>query len=237
MTDLLELALADPERAWTRAEGVVADSSDPRVLSIAHQARGIVLRDSGRADEAVSELRTAIRYAGRVDPEREADVRATYGVALVMAGSTTAARRQLDRAAASVDRRGAGQGPDAPRVRADAARRSAPGPGGHAGGPGRHPALGKPDLGGAHAHHARLHRDGAGHGVRRAAICRGCSSNLPAPGRARGGPRCARRSWVKWRSTAATCRGRSPSSTRWRRRRGGSATNAPTSPSRGPGPS
>ena len=102
MTDLLELALADPERAWARAEAVVEDSSDPRLLSIAHQARGIVLRDSGRAGEAVAELRTAIRYAGRVDPERDADVRATYGLALVMAGRTAAGRRQLDRAAASV---------------------------------------------------------------------------------------------------------------------------------------
>ena len=102
MTDLLELALADPERAATRAEEVVAASSDPRELSVAHQAVGIVLRDSGRVHEALAELRTAIRYAGRADPEREADVRATYGLALLMAGKTTAARRQLDLAAASV---------------------------------------------------------------------------------------------------------------------------------------
>ena len=102
MTDLLELALADPEQAWARAEAAVRKSRDPLELSIAHQARGIVLRDSGRADEAVAELRTAIRYAGRVDPERDADVRATYGLALVMAGRTAAGRGQLDRAAASV---------------------------------------------------------------------------------------------------------------------------------------
>ena len=31
MTDLLELALVDPERAWTSAEAVVAESTDPRV--------------------------------------------------------------------------------------------------------------------------------------------------------------------------------------------------------------
>jgi len=102
MTDLLELALADPERAWARAEVVVGESSDPLQLSIAHQARGIVLRDSGRAGEAVAALRTALEYAGRVDPEREADVRATYGLALVMAGRTAAGRGQLDRAAGSV---------------------------------------------------------------------------------------------------------------------------------------
>ena len=63
MTDLLELALADPERAWARAEAVVGESNESSMLSIAHQARGIVLRDAGRADEAVAELRTALRYA------------------------------------------------------------------------------------------------------------------------------------------------------------------------------
>ena len=101
MTDLLELALADPERAWARAGAVVGDSSDARELSIAHQARGIVLRDAGRTTEAVDELRTALRHAARGGVEREADVRATYGLALVMGGRTTAGRHQLDRAAAA----------------------------------------------------------------------------------------------------------------------------------------
>ena len=122
MTDLLELALADPERAWARAEAVVGDSSDPRLLSIAHQARGIVLRDSGRAGEAVAELRTAIRYAGRVDPERDADVRATYGLALVMAGRTARRPTAAGPGGGLGHRRGAGQGPDATGVRAEPAR-------------------------------------------------------------------------------------------------------------------
>ena len=77
MTDLLELALADPERARARAEALVADSSDPLELSLAHQARGIVLRDEGRSTEAVDELRIALRHASRIGVEREADVRAT----------------------------------------------------------------------------------------------------------------------------------------------------------------
>ncbi|HET9421605.1 MAG TPA: hypothetical protein VFO49_10735, partial [Nocardioides sp.] len=101
MTDLLELALADPERAWARAEAVVGETSDPLELSIAHQARGIVLRDEGRSTEAVAELRTALRHAVRSGAEREADVRATYGLALVMGGRTNAGRHQLDRAADS----------------------------------------------------------------------------------------------------------------------------------------
>ncbi len=106
MTDLLELALADPERAWTRAAAVVIDSSDPRELSVAHQARGIVLRDSGRATDALAELRTALRYAARGDRGdrgRTADVQATYGVALFLAGRTRAALRALDRATADAD--------------------------------------------------------------------------------------------------------------------------------------
>jgi len=100
--DLLELALADPAQALARADQLIAKTADSVALSIAHQARGIVLRDSGRTADAVAELRTALRHAARVDPEREADVRATFGLALVMAGRTTAGRRQLDRAAASV---------------------------------------------------------------------------------------------------------------------------------------
>ena len=103
MTDLLELALVDPERAWTSAEAVVAGSTDPRVLSVAHQARGIVLRDAGRATDALAELRTALRYAAHGDLNRAADVRATYGVALFLAGRTRAALRALDRATADAD--------------------------------------------------------------------------------------------------------------------------------------
>ena len=98
--DLLELALSDPPKAWAGAERTVASSDDPRILSIAYQARGIVQRDAGHVAEAVTELRTALGYATQVDAERAADVRATYGIALVLAGHTRTGLRALDQAAA-----------------------------------------------------------------------------------------------------------------------------------------
>jgi tetratricopeptide (TPR) repeat protein len=99
--DLLELALTDPAEAWAAAEHVVGTSADPRALSVAYQARGIVRRDAGHATEAIVELRVALRYAARVDAERVADVRATYGIALYLAGRTGAGLRALDQAVAS----------------------------------------------------------------------------------------------------------------------------------------
>lgn len=98
--DLPELALSDPAAAWAEAERIVATSDSPHELSLAHQARGIVRRDAGHATEAVSELQVALRHAGRVDTQRLADVRATYGLTLFLAGRTRAGLRALDRAAA-----------------------------------------------------------------------------------------------------------------------------------------
>ena len=56
-----------------------------------------------RPTDAVAELRTALRYAAHGDLDRAADVRATYGVALFLAGRTRAALRALDRATADAD--------------------------------------------------------------------------------------------------------------------------------------
>ncbi len=98
--DLLELAMADATAAWETSESVLASDPDSCAKSFAHHARGIVLRDWGRVAEALTELRTALDHARRVDQAREADVRATYGTTLFLAGQTRAALRALDRAAA-----------------------------------------------------------------------------------------------------------------------------------------
>ncbi len=98
--ELLELAMADATAAWETSGRVLAAETDPCARSFAHHARGIVLRDWGRVAEALAELRTAIGHARRVDQAREADVRATYGITLFLAGQTRAGLRALDHAAA-----------------------------------------------------------------------------------------------------------------------------------------
>ena len=66
---------------------------------MAHQAAGIVLREFGDVDAGVRELRLALRLARRAgSAEREADVLASLGVALVYAGRTAAGLAAFDRA-------------------------------------------------------------------------------------------------------------------------------------------
>ncbi|MGL5866624.1 MAG: CHAT domain-containing protein [Dermatophilaceae bacterium] len=96
---VLALAVSDPNRAVVVAERLLARSGDPWVRSVAHQARGVVLRDRGRADLAVAALRAALRLAARTgDRDREADVRATLGVALAVAGRAAAGLGHLNAA-------------------------------------------------------------------------------------------------------------------------------------------
>lgn len=98
--DLLPLALSRPHEALERARKVLAGEPSPLAASEARQAIGIVLREFGDIDAAVKELRTARRLArlsGSAD--READVLATLGVALVFAGRTTSGRTALNAAA------------------------------------------------------------------------------------------------------------------------------------------
>ena len=95
--DLLALAIAEPVVAMARASGSWPSETDPRTLSVARQAVGIVLRHRGRMEDALRELRAAVRLAHRSrDVDREADARATLGVTLAMAGRTRPGLDQID---------------------------------------------------------------------------------------------------------------------------------------------
>jgi tetratricopeptide (TPR) repeat protein len=88
--DLLPLALSRPLEALAKAREILATRPDPYAALIARQAAGIVLRDVGDVDAGVRELRAALRLARRIgSPNREADVLAALGAALVLAGRTT----------------------------------------------------------------------------------------------------------------------------------------------------
>jgi tetratricopeptide (TPR) repeat protein len=97
--DLLPLALSRPNEALQRARKVLAGDPGPLDASVARQAIGIVLREYGDIEAAVRELRIARRLASRAgSAEREADVLATLGVALVFAGRSASGRNALDAA-------------------------------------------------------------------------------------------------------------------------------------------
>jgi tetratricopeptide (TPR) repeat protein len=78
---------------------VLAGRPGPYDSSVAHQAAAIVLRDFGDVEAGVRELRAALRLARRTgSAEREADVLASLGVALVYAGRTAAGLAAFDAA-------------------------------------------------------------------------------------------------------------------------------------------
>jgi tetratricopeptide (TPR) repeat protein len=96
---LLPLALSRPREALAKARAVLAGRPDHYESSVAHQAAGIVLREFGDVEAGVRELRAALLMARRTgQAEREADVLATLGVALVYVGRTTAGLTALDQA-------------------------------------------------------------------------------------------------------------------------------------------
>jgi CHAT domain-containing protein/tetratricopeptide (TPR) repeat protein len=98
--DLLPLAHSTPTRALSEARELLASGPDDLTASYAHQAAGIVLRDRGDLPAALQELRAAIRSAKRTAiSDREADVRATLGATLVMAGRTRQGLAELNGAA------------------------------------------------------------------------------------------------------------------------------------------
>jgi tetratricopeptide (TPR) repeat protein len=97
--DLLKLAVSRPNDAIARARELLAGRPAPDVASIAHQAAGIVLRDLGDVQAALAELRKALRAASKAgSAEREVEVLASLGVALVHANRTAAGLAALDRA-------------------------------------------------------------------------------------------------------------------------------------------
>ena len=78
--EVLRTLFADREAARATAESVLVPDPDPYIASIGHQVVGIVLRDAGHADQALAELRTALRLARRSDDaERWPDALATLG--------------------------------------------------------------------------------------------------------------------------------------------------------------
>ncbi|MEU7857208.1 CHAT domain-containing tetratricopeptide repeat protein [Nonomuraea sp. NPDC049141] len=99
--DVLAMVFARPRQAMTAATAMLADGRGPYDASIAHQAIGILRREFGDLDAAIRELRQAVRLARRSgSPDREADVLATLGIALLQHGRTRAGLSALDRAAA-----------------------------------------------------------------------------------------------------------------------------------------
>ncbi len=97
--DLLALALSRPRDALSSARLVLAGQPNPYEASVAHQAAAIVLRDFGDVEAAVRELREAQRLARLTgSAEREVNVLASLGPALIYAGRTTAGLAALDQA-------------------------------------------------------------------------------------------------------------------------------------------
>ncbi|KRF34876.1 CHAT domain-containing protein [Nocardioides sp. Soil805] len=105
--ELLDLAIAEPDEAWSVAHAVIAGEADVTALSYAHQTLGIVLRERGDVDLALTHLRVARRCAERAsDEDRLADVRATLGGTLAVRGRTAAGLRELDAAVSGARARG-----------------------------------------------------------------------------------------------------------------------------------
>jgi tetratricopeptide (TPR) repeat protein len=97
--DLLPLALSRPQEALARARAVLTRRPGPYEASVAHQAAGIVLRDTGEIGAGVRELRAALRLARRTGAaDREADVLGSLGGAFAYAGRTADGLAALDRA-------------------------------------------------------------------------------------------------------------------------------------------
>ncbi|MBF8189495.1 CHAT domain-containing protein [Nonomuraea sp. K274] len=99
--DLLALVFARPQEALSAARAVLADGPGPYESSIARQALGILHREFGDLGTAIGELRQAVRLARRAgSADRESDVLATLGIALLHDGRTRSGLTALDSAAA-----------------------------------------------------------------------------------------------------------------------------------------
>jgi hypothetical protein len=93
------LAHSRPAEALAQARAVLSGRPQvaAAVASVAHQAAGISLRDLGQAEAGLSELRRALRSAQACGlSQREADVRASLGLTLALAGNTARGMAHLD---------------------------------------------------------------------------------------------------------------------------------------------
>ncbi|MFD3618559.1 CHAT domain-containing protein [Streptomyces sp. NPDC058676] len=95
------MVFAAPNEALARAEAVLDSDPSPWCASVAHQVIGIWQRDWGDLRIALHHLRRARDLAARAESaDREADVLAALGVALVHAGRTREGLKALERGVA-----------------------------------------------------------------------------------------------------------------------------------------
>ena len=90
-----------PAQALSQARALLAGKPPvPAVVaSVAHQAAGIALRDLGHPGEGLAELRCALRSAQVAgQSQRQADVQASLGLTMALAGQTARGMAHLDRA-------------------------------------------------------------------------------------------------------------------------------------------
>ncbi len=98
---LPDLALSRPAVALAKARELLARRPPVSAAeaSVAHQAAGIALRELGHMQEGLAELRHALRSArASGQAQRQADVQATLGLTMILAGSTARGMSHLDRA-------------------------------------------------------------------------------------------------------------------------------------------
>jgi tetratricopeptide (TPR) repeat protein len=84
---LLALALSRPSEALAAAHELLAQNPTASQAAVAHQAAGVVFRDFGDIHRAIEEFKAARRFARRAhELDRESDISASLGIALVLAG-------------------------------------------------------------------------------------------------------------------------------------------------------
>jgi tetratricopeptide (TPR) repeat protein len=94
---LLALALGRPSEALAAARAMLAGRPPAAQAAVAHQAAGVVFREFGDIGEAIREFKAANHFARQAgDPDRESDVSASLGIALVLAGQPRRGLAVLD---------------------------------------------------------------------------------------------------------------------------------------------
>src|SRR3954470_18185474 len=107
---LLALDHSRPREALVRAQTLLATRPPPTVAAVAHQVVALVMRDFGDTTQALREFRLGLRLASRAgDRPREADIRAAYGVALVLVGRTREGLEEIETAAHGVPQAAGGR--------------------------------------------------------------------------------------------------------------------------------